>query len=121
MNKELFNKREILYFYKKGGKIMSRLPNGKYVFPDRKEDLKSIELGLPYDCSIKEMDKVAFAKLLSLVRTPMFILNHNENKVLILHKDENNEILRSAVDKDSLLSEIEKYETVLVRNRDVKR
>ena len=47
-------------------KLMSTLPNGKYVFPDKTEDLDGIIPEEPYLCLVFEPvgEKVAFAKVL---------------------------------------------------------
>lgn len=48
----------------KSRKIVSKMPNGKILFPDRSEDTHEIEPGLPYLCLVYERDKEAFAKII---------------------------------------------------------
>ena len=45
-------------------KLMSMLPNGKVVFPDRTEDLDKIIPEDPYLCLVYEREREAFAKIL---------------------------------------------------------
>ena len=47
-------------------KLMSTLPNGKFIFPDRSQDLNAIVPEDPYLCLVFEPEegKVAFAKIL---------------------------------------------------------
>jgi len=47
-------------------KLMSTLPNGKYIFPDKSENLENIVPEEPYLCLVfePEGEKVAFAKIL---------------------------------------------------------
>ena len=42
---------------------MSKMPNGKILFPDRSEDMKEIEPGTPYICLVYEREREAFAKV----------------------------------------------------------
>jgi hypothetical protein len=49
---------------KKDIKLMSMLPNGKVVFPDRSEDLDTIVPEEPYICLVYEREREAFAKVL---------------------------------------------------------
>jgi len=44
-------------------KLVSKLPNGKIIFPDRSEDVSQIESGIPYICLIYEREREAFAKI----------------------------------------------------------
>jgi len=46
-------------------KLVSKLPNGKIIFPDRSEDLTIIEPGVPYICLVYEREREAFAKVCS--------------------------------------------------------
>lgn len=47
----------------KSRKLVSKMPNGKILFPDRSEDTQEIEPGLPYLCLVYEREKEAFAKI----------------------------------------------------------
>jgi len=44
-------------------KLVSKMPNGKILFPDRSEDMKEIEPGTPYICLVYEREREAFAKV----------------------------------------------------------
>lgn len=44
-------------------KLVSKLPNGKIIFPDRSEEEKDIEPGIPYICLVFERPREAFAKI----------------------------------------------------------
>jgi hypothetical protein len=44
-------------------KLVSKLPNGKIVFPDRSEEISLIEPGIPYICLVFEREREAFAKV----------------------------------------------------------
>ena len=72
----------IVFGYKQQGdgskKMMSKLPSGKLVFPDKSENLASIEVGLPYICLVydRKVDeegkpgREAFAKIICEEYTP---------------------------------------------------
>ena len=45
-------------------KLMSMLPNGKVIFPDRSEDIEGIIPEDPYICLVYEREREAFAKIL---------------------------------------------------------
>lgn len=45
-------------------KLVSKLPNGKIIFPDRSEALEEIESGVPYICLVYEREREAFAKVI---------------------------------------------------------
>ena len=56
-------------------KLMSRLPNGKLVFLDKYEDIDSVLPGVPYICTVYEIENVAFAKIVCEEYEPkIFIL-----------------------------------------------
>jgi len=44
-------------------KLVSKLPNGKILFPDRSEEIQEIEAGTPYICLVYEREREAFAKV----------------------------------------------------------
>lgn len=116
---EKFSKRECVIFYKnKEGKIISRLPNGKYIFPDRHEKLDSIQLGVPYDCAVYELEHVAFAKLLSPTRLPLIITNidSHPNQILII-EDVNGAPTHTFIDQSKLSEYLSLHDMVLVKNR----
>jgi hypothetical protein len=48
----------------KSRKLVSKMPNGKILFPDRTEDMKEIEPSTPYICLVYEREREAFAKVI---------------------------------------------------------
>ena len=46
-------------------KLVSKLPNGKIIFPDRSERTENVEPGVPYICIVYEREREAFAKICS--------------------------------------------------------
>ena len=46
-------------------KLVSKLPNGKIIFPDRSEQHEKVEPGVPYICLVFEREREAFAKICS--------------------------------------------------------
>ena len=48
-----------------GKKLVSKLPNGKIIFPDRSEQKEKVEPGVPYICLVYEREREAFAKICS--------------------------------------------------------
>jgi len=45
-------------------KLVSKLPNGKIIFPDRSEVIEEMEPGTPYICLVYEREREAFAKII---------------------------------------------------------
>jgi len=85
-----FNNEMILEFYKRGDKLLSRFKTGentgKYIFPNRTEDVSKIIEGMPYRCMVKNPDEcgAAFAKIISQVYIPRLIIRRGF-VVLALH------------------------------------
>jgi len=48
----------------KSRKLVSKMPNGKILFPDRSENMEEIEPGTPYLCLVYEREREAFAKVI---------------------------------------------------------
>jgi hypothetical protein len=75
-----FDKEMVLEFYKRGGKMLSRFKEGKdtgkYILPNRTEDVDKIVEGMPYRCMVKNPDDcgAAFAKIISQVYIPRIIV-----------------------------------------------
>jgi hypothetical protein len=75
-----FDKEMILEFYRRGDKMLSRFKTGentgKYIFPNRTEDVDKIIEGMPYRCMVKNPDEcgAAFAKIISQVYIPRLII-----------------------------------------------
>ena len=86
-----FNKEMTLEFYKRGGKMLSRFKDGedtgKYIFPNRTEDVDKIVEGMPYRCMVKNQKDcgAAFAKIISQVYIPRLIIR--KGFVIITKKD----------------------------------
>jgi hypothetical protein len=68
---------EITFFKSREDKVMGRLPTGKLVFPNRDQKIEDIEIGIPYLVALKHLEKVAFAKILSIAFLPRIIFNHD--------------------------------------------
>jgi len=52
-------------------KLMSRLPNGKVVFVDRREDINQVKPGRPYICLVYEREREAFARIICEEEVPV--------------------------------------------------
>ena len=74
-------------------KLMSKLPNGKVVFPDRSEKLEEIKPFIPYICLIYEREREAFAKIICEEYEPKIIIHPNRN-VTAVWKEKGNKVRR---------------------------
>ena len=122
-NKDLFVEKEILTFFKNGSNvIMSRLMNGKYVFLNKGEKKENMTLGMPYICAIKELDTVAFAKIISSVFIPRILLIRDEetktDKIMLVDEKEDG-IERIFIKKEDIVDVMSKYKKVLVINQTI--
>lgn len=96
-----FDQEMILEFYKRGGKMLSRFKDGtdtgKYIFPNRTEDIEKIIEGMPYRCMVKNSDDcgAAFAKIISQVYIPRLIIR--KGFVIITLKDKGSKVEHVAV------------------------
>lgn len=96
-----FDQEMILEFYKRGGKMLSRFKEGndtgKYIFPNRTEDVEKIIEGMPYRCMVKNPDDcgAAFAKVISQVYIPRLIIR--KGFVIITLKDKSSKVEHVAV------------------------
>ena len=120
-NKDLFGKKEILTFFKNSKDvIMSRLINGKYVFLNKGEKKENLTLGMPYICAIKELDNVAFAKIISSVFIPRILLLRDEeiktDKVMLIDKKGDN-IERTIIEESEIVSTIKQFGKLLIINQ----
>jgi len=96
-----FDKRLELVFYEKDGKIISRLPNGKIVLLDAAERLE-VDVGIPYLVRIKELERVAFARIEGvadtfprlIIRKSYVILVYNKKKEILPDRDKAERRLR---------------------------
>jgi hypothetical protein len=76
-----FTERHTLVFRKDGNTYVSRLKNGKVCLLDKKEKFE-VEVGLEYECLVKELPSVAFARVLSEAFIPRIILKENEVMII---------------------------------------
>jgi len=61
----------------KSKKLVSKLPNGKIIFPDRSENIEKVEAGIPYICLVYEREREAFAKVCSEEYRPKIFVQAN--------------------------------------------
>ena len=83
-----------LMFRRDGVNFVSRLPNGKVCLRDRKEKVEPIE-GIEYECKVKELEKVAFARIICEVFLPRIIMKDDE--LIIVTKDEDGNVKRETM------------------------
>jgi len=76
-------------------KLVSRLPNGKFLFPDRSENIQDIEPGIPYVCLVYEREREGFAKIISEEYQPKIYVPTHRVPVMVW-RDENGRIHRKA-------------------------
>ncbi len=73
-----FDQEMILEFHRSGDKLLTRYKvgnsTGKYIFPNRTEDLAEITEGMPYRCMVKETETAGFAKIINRVFIPRIII-----------------------------------------------
>lgn len=106
---------ELIFFKNTDGKIMSRLPNGKYTFLNRGEIDSNLVLGLPYLCQVREFENYAFAKIISSVFIPRILILKDE-RILVIYK-EGDDVKREIRPLTDLLEYVTKLKEVLVVNR----
>jgi len=104
---------EVIFYKNKENRLIGRLTNGKYVLPNKSEDVNNIEEGLPYICVLRHLEKVAFAKILSPTFIPkVFLL---PDKILLMEKNPDNSPKRTTFDNTDKfieyikLAKIEKF------------
>jgi len=87
-----FGQEMILEFHRSGDKLLTRyksgVSTGKYIFPNRTEDLSSIVEGMPYRCMVKETDTAGFAKIINRVFIPRVIIRKGFVIATLRQKDE---------------------------------
>ena len=64
--------------------LVSRLPKGKIVFPDKSVDFETLKEGVPYICMVNELDREAFAKILGEQYEPRVIVTDTGVVILII-------------------------------------
>ena len=81
-------------------KLVSKLPNGKIIFPDRSEDMSQIEPGIPYICLVYEREREAFAKVCCEEYQPKIYVPTSRMPSLV-YKDRRGETIRKMVPGNS--------------------
>jgi len=76
-------------------KLVSKLPNGKILFPDRSEKLEEIEPGVPYLCLVYEREREGFAKIICEEYQPKIFVTSSRIPYMV-YRDENGKIRRVA-------------------------
>ena len=74
-------------------KLVSKLPNGKIIFPDRSEQRENLEPGVPYICLVYEREREAFAKVCSEEYQPKIFI-HGSKVVTMVWRNDSGEIRR---------------------------
>jgi len=77
----------------KSKKLVSKLPNGKIIFPDRSEDMSQVEPGIPYICLVYEREREAFAKICCEEYQPKIYIP-TSRMPSIVYKDATGETIR---------------------------
>ena len=102
---------EIIFLKNKEKKLIGRLQNGKYVLLNKSENPETVEPGLPYICSIRNLENVAFAKIIASVFIPRIILG--KMGILIVYKSKNKgEVNREIMENVASLKEKIKEEHI---------
>ena len=116
---------EISFYQSSNGNILGRLQNGKFVIPNRSEDQSKIILNLPYVCAIRNLENVAFAKLLApvytprvIVRTDRFILveQHNDKvtqEIFLTEREIKDKIVESKLTKFMVIWDYDEIKSVI--------
>ena len=119
MKDDMFNDvQEIIFTENKEGKLIGRLPNGKFVLLNKNEDSKNIMAGLPYVCILRHFEKVAFAKVIAQVFIPKVIFS--KLGIILVYKDENGSKREKIKNIDYLMARLKTLdlEKILVIVRD---
>jgi len=100
-----------------GKKLVSKLPNGKIIFPDRSEQQEKIEPGTPYICLVYERDREAFAKICSEEYQPKIFIP-SSRVLTMVWRDENGNIKKKMPKENTyeerLVSAIKEFEEMKV-------
>jgi len=68
-------------------KLVSKLPNGKIIFPDRSEQIEELEPGVPYICLVYEREREAFAKVCSEEYQPKIFIPSSRMPTMVWRDD----------------------------------
>ena len=74
-------------------KLVSKLPNGKIIFPDRSEQSESVQPGVPYICLVYEREREAFAKICSEEYQPKIFIPESR-MITMVWRDESGKVRR---------------------------
>jgi hypothetical protein len=77
----------------KSRKLVSKLPNGKIIFPDRSEQVERIEPGIPYICLVYEREREAFAKICAEEYQPKIYVPSSK-VVSLIYKTKSGKLMR---------------------------
>lgn len=85
-------------------KLMSKMPSGKALFPDRSESLEEIEPGIPYVCLVYDRElnekgepgREAFAKIICKEYQPIIYVPATSRIPVLVYTKENGETTRKA-------------------------
>jgi hypothetical protein len=79
----------------KSRKLVSKMPNGKILFPDRTENMEEVEPGTPYICLVYEREREAFAKIICEEHQPKIFVPSSRIPHMVW-RDESGKIRRKA-------------------------
>lgn len=89
-----FTENHTLMFRQDGKAYVSRLPNGKVCLRDKNEKLEPLE-GIEYECNVKELPNVAFARIICEIYLPRIIMK--EDELILVMKDDKGDIKRETM------------------------
>jgi len=76
-------------------KLVSKMPNGKILFPDRSEEMQEIDPGTPYICLVYEREREAFAKVICEEYQPKIFVPSSKIPHMV-YRDEKGKMRRKA-------------------------
>jgi len=84
-------------------KLVSKLPNGKIIFPDRSEQSEAVQPGVPYICLVYERDREAFAKICSEEYQPKIFIPGSRMLTMVWRDEKGN--IRRKIPKENSYEE----------------
>jgi len=81
-------------------KLVSKLPNGKIIFPDRSEQRETVQPGVPYICLVYEREREAFAKICSEEYQPKIFIP-GSRMLTMVWRDDSGKIRRKVPHENS--------------------
>jgi len=107
-----FTKDYTLMFRRDGVNFVSRLPNGKVCLRDKKEKIEPEE-GLEYECKVKELERVAFARIVCEAFIPRIIVR---DEGVILVRRVNSEVRREMLPSvEEALKKVDDERVMVIR------